>query len=161
VLVPAARAYLGAGREGEARRLAGRLASHWQAAPQAYGRLIEGEIELARGRPREAVRLFQEARALADTWLGRFDLGRASLALGAFPEAHADFDVCLQRRGETAAAFLDDVPTLRYLPPLHYYLGRAQQELKSPRAAESFRLFLETKARGDDPLVADAKSRVR
>jgi tetratricopeptide (TPR) repeat protein/predicted Ser/Thr protein kinase len=160
VLLPAARAYLAAGREADARRVAARLSEHWQAAPQSYAKLIAGEIELARGRPREALGHFQEARRLSDTWLGRFDLGRASLALGAFPEAHADFDACVQRRGEAAAAFLDDLPTLRYLPAVHYYLGRAQQELKSARAEDSFRLFLQIKARGDDPLVPDARARL-
>jgi tetratricopeptide (TPR) repeat protein len=160
-VVPAARVLAAAGRAGEAERIAASLAGQWQAAPQAYAKLIAGEIALRSGRAREALGRFQEAQRLSDTWLGRFDLGLAALALGAFPEAHADLDTCLSRRGEAAAAFLDDVPTFRYLPAVHYYLGRAQQELKSARAADSFRLFLEIKARGDDPLVPDARARLR
>jgi tetratricopeptide (TPR) repeat protein len=136
------------------------LGAHWQAAPQAYGKLVEGEAQLRRKQPREALRLFQEAQKLSDTWLGRFLQGVAYLELGAFPEAHADFDVCLKRRGEAAAVFLDDVPSFRYLPPVHYYLGRAQQALKSPQAAASYKLFLDIKARGDDPLAADARARL-
>jgi tetratricopeptide (TPR) repeat protein len=160
VLLPAARVYLAAGQEAPALRLAATLAAHWQPAPQAYAKIVEGEAQLRRRRPKEALRLFQEAQKLSDTWLGRFSLGRAALELGAFPEAHADLEACLKRRGEAAAVFLDDVPTLRYLPPVHYYLGRAQQELQSPQAAESYRLFLEVKARGDDPLVPDARARL-
>ena len=161
VLVPVARVYLAGGREASALKLASVLGANWQAAPQAYGKLVEGEAQLRRKQPREALRLFQEAQKLSDTWLGRFLLGRAYLDLGAFPEAHADFDVCLKRRGEAAAAFLDDVPSFRYLPPVYYYLGRAQQEMKSAQAPDSFKLFLDTKARGDDPLAADARSRLQ
>jgi tetratricopeptide (TPR) repeat protein len=161
VLVPAARVYLAAGQEAPALKLASTLAAHWQPAPQAYGKLVLGEARLSRGRAKDALRLFQEAQRLSDTWLGRFALGRASLEVGAFAEAHADFDACLKRRGEAAAVFLDDLPSFRYLPPVHYYLGRAQQALKSPQAAASYQLFLDVKARGDDPLVPDARARLR
>jgi tetratricopeptide (TPR) repeat protein/predicted Ser/Thr protein kinase len=160
VLVPAARVYLAAGQDGPALKLASTLAGHWQPAPQAYGKLVLGEARLRGGSAKEALRLFQEAQALSDTWLGRFALGRASLEVGGFAEAHADFDACLKRRGEAAAVFLDDVPTFRYLPPVLYYLGRAQQALKSPQAADSYKLFLDVKARGDDPLAADARARL-
>ena len=161
VAVPAARVYLAAGRPAAALKLASALGAHWQPAPQAYAKLIEGEAHLRSKRPREALALFQQAQKLSDTWLGRFDLGQGYLELRAFPEAHADFDACLKRRGEAAAVFRDDVPTFRYLPPVHYYLGRAQQELKSPQAADSYRLFLQVKSKGDDPLAPDARARPR
>jgi tetratricopeptide (TPR) repeat protein/predicted Ser/Thr protein kinase len=161
VLVPAARVYLAGGREAAALKLAATLGEQWQPAPQAYGKLIEAEALVRRQRAREALPLLQAAQQLSDTWLGRFDLGLTNLEAGAFPEAHADFDACLKRRGEAAAVFRDDVPSFRYLPPLHYYLGRAQQELKSPQAAQSYRQFLEVKARGNDPLVPDARARLQ
>jgi tetratricopeptide (TPR) repeat protein len=160
VLVPVGRVYLAVGQEAVALKLTSELGARWQPAPQAYARLLEGEAELRRKRPREALRLFLESQKLADTWLGRFDLGLAYLDLGAFPEAHTELDACLKRRGEAAAVFLDDVPSFRYLPPVHYYLGRAQQELKSPQAAASYQLFLQVKARGDDPLAPDARARL-
>ena len=100
---------------------------------------------------------------MSDTWLGRFALGRVYLEAGAFAEAYSELDACLKRRGEAAAVFLDDVPSLRFLPPVYYYLGRAQEGLKSPRAVESFKTFLAMKERGDgsDPLVADARRRLQ
>jgi hypothetical protein len=39
------------------------------------------------------------------------------------------------------ASSLDDVPTFRIIPPLYYYLGRAQEGLKSPAAADSYKTF--------------------
>ena len=144
-------------------RLASDLAGRLAEPPQAYAKLIEAESRLKRGRAREAIALAQEAHKRADTWLGRYVLGRAYLDAGAFTEAHSEFDACLRRRGEATAVFLDDVPSLRLLPPVYYYLGRAQEGLKSPRAAESFKTFLAMKEKSDgaDPLVADARRRMQ
>ena len=54
--------------------------------------------------------------------------------------------------------FLDDIPTYRFFPSAYYYLGRAQEGLNSPAAAESFRTFLAIKSKTDaDPLVEYAR----
>ncbi len=55
---------------------------------------------------RAAVGSFTEANDILDTWIGRFDLGRAYLELGAFTEADSEFDRCVKRRGEALALFL-------------------------------------------------------
>jgi len=140
-----------------AQSLAGRL----ETDPQAYAKLIDGEVELKRGRAADAVKLFREAQKLADTWFGRFDLGLAYLDAEAFTEAYSEFELCLKRRGEATAAFLDEVPTYRLVPPVYYYLGRAQEGLKSPAAADSYKTFLAIKEKsGEDPLVVDARRRI-
>ena len=91
----------------------------------------------------------------------RFLLGAAYLEAGAFAEAHSEFDLCTKRRGEAAVLFRDDSPTAWLVPPMHYYLGRAQEGLKSPGAAESYRAFLAIREKGgDDPLVTDARRRL-
>ena len=91
----------------------------------------------------------------------RFDLGRAYIDAREFPQADSEFELCLNRRGEATAAFLDEVPTIRLLPDVYYYLGRAQEGLKSPAAAESYKTFLNFKPSADkDPLVIDARRRV-
>ena len=132
-----------------------------QNEPQVYGKQIKGEIELKQGNYQEAIRIFREAQKLSDTWVGRFDLGRAYLEAGAFTEAHSELETCLKRRGEATAVFLDDIPTFRYFPPVYYYLGLAQEGLNSPAAAESFRSFLAIKEKCDGcPLVADAHRRL-
>ncbi len=157
----AARVYLGLGDESQALGLARLLETQLEADPQAYAKLIGAEAAIKRGRPREAVQLLVQARKLADTWLGRFDLGRAYLDAGAYPEADSELELCLKRRGEATAAFLNEVPTYRLVPSVYYYLGRAQEGLKSPAAKDSYQIFLSIKARSEsDPLVTDARRRL-
>ena len=107
--------------------------------PRSYAKLIEGEIALQAGDARQAIKVFGEANNLLNTWIGHFDLGRAYLEAGAFPEADSEFDLCIKRRGETMALFLDESPTFGYLPPVYYDLGRVREGMKSSGFAESYR----------------------
>ncbi len=160
-LYTAAEALLKAGKQQRALAIASQLGDQLEPELQHYGKLIEGEALLEHGRAREAVAKFEEGKRLADSWLLRFDRGRAYLALGAYTEAEADFENCLKRRGEASAVFLDDVPTFHYFPPVYYYLGRAQEGLHSANFGEAYKQFLAIKTKGDgDPLVADARRRV-
>ena len=70
-------------------------------------------------------------------------------------------DFCLKRRGEATALFLNDVPSYRFLPEAYYYMGRAQEGLKIPGAAETFKTFLRIREKGSaDRLVVDARKRL-
>jgi eukaryotic-like serine/threonine-protein kinase len=161
VLYRAAQVYIAAGQGAKAVQLMAPLAQRLEAGPQAYAKLIAGEAELKEGHAREALRTFQEAQKLADTWLGHLDMGRAYLDAGAFPEASTEFDICLKRRGEATSVFLDDVPSYHLLPDVFYYQGRAREGLHSPGAADSYKAFLSVKENGaGDPLVADAQRRI-
>ncbi len=161
VMFWAARTYEEMNQDAKALDIARQLSSRLEPDPQAYAKVIQGELELRHGRAREAVALFTDAQKLADTWLGRFDLGRAYIELGAFPQADSALEICLKRRGEATAVFLDENPSYHLLPPLYYYLGRAQEGLKSAAAAESYKTFLAIKTKSEsDPLVADAKKRL-
>ena len=156
-----ARIMIAAGKDDRARSLAATLGGRPAPEPQAYARLVEGEIDLGQGRVPEAIKKFHEAQAQVDTWLGHVSLGRAYLAAGQFTEAYSEFESCLKRRGEAASVFLDDLPTIRYLPQIHYYLGRAQEGLKIPAAKESYKKYLEIKILAkDDALAEDAKRRL-
>ncbi len=156
----AARALAAAGESDRARELASGLAAELQVEPQAYAKLIEGEVALQKGDPRQAIKTFSEANALLDTWIGRFDLGRAYLEAGAFPEADSEFDRCIKRRGEALALFLDEVPTYGYFPPVYYYLGRVREGMKSAGFAESYRTYLSIRSKtGEDPLLAEVRRR--
>jgi eukaryotic-like serine/threonine-protein kinase len=156
----AARAYVAANQEYKAQSIAQEMGSALEADPQAYGKLIEGEIQLKHGKPQAALKLFLESRKLADTWIGRFDAGRAYVEAGAFAEAGSELEVCIKRRGEATALFLDESPTYHLFPPVYYYLGRAQEGLNSPAAAESYRTFVSIKDAGRDPLLAYARRRL-
>jgi len=158
----AGRIYAGLGEAAKARELAAGLSSEVQAEPQAYGKLIEGETDLHSGGSKDAVKLFTEANGLLDTWIGRFDLGRAYLESGALTEADSEFDRCLKRRGESLALFLDEVPTYGYLPPVYYYQGRVREGLKNPGFAEYYKKYLDIRGKaGEDPLIAEVRHRER
>jgi tetratricopeptide (TPR) repeat protein len=161
VLYRAAQVFLAVGEQAQALRQVAPLAKRLESEPQVYVKLIEGESQLKRGKPREALVMFQEAQKLLDSWLGHFDLGRAYLDFGAFTEASSEFDVCLRRRGEATSVFFDDNPSYHWLPDVYYYQGRAREALKTPDAADSYRTFLSIKEKGEgDPLVADARKRL-
>ena len=101
-----------------------------------------------------------EANALVDTWIGRFDLGRAYLEAGAFPEADSEFDQCIKRRGEALSLFLDETPSYGYFPAVYYYVGRVRQGMGTKGFAESYQTYLSIRGKaGDDPLLSDVRKR--
>jgi len=161
VLFPAALIYIQAGREERASEIAMDLGGRLTQEPQAYAKLIEGEIKIKRGQMVEAINLFQESRNLVDMWLTHLSLGKAYLEADAFTEAYSEFEECLKRRGEASAIFLNDIPSYRYFPQVYYYLGRAQEGLGSTAASESYQKFLKIKQNGDgDWMVEDARKRL-
>jgi eukaryotic-like serine/threonine-protein kinase len=154
----AARTFVDAGELAKARTLSAALASEIQTTPRTYATLILGEAELKEHHPNLAIQLFIEAKNMSDTWLGRFDLGRAYLEAGAFTEADSEFDRCIKRRGEVLELFMDDVPTYSYLPVVYYYQGRDREGLKSPDFATFYRTYLGIRGQStEDPLLADIR----
>ncbi len=157
----AGRIYVEAGQAPKAQKLTAGLASELEAEPQAYAKIIDGDAAMKRGDPKAAIKLFTEANALLDTWIGRFELGRAYLDAGLFVEADSEFDRCVKRRGEAMELFLDNVPTFSYFPATYYYEGRVREGIKSPAYADSYRLYLSIRGNSNqDPLAADARKRL-
>jgi tetratricopeptide (TPR) repeat protein len=162
VRVLAARTLLEAGEVAKAQALADGLAHDIQPETQAYAKIILGDLALRRGENNDAIKMFTDANQLLDTWIGRFELGRAYLEAGLFVEADSEFDRCVKRRGEAVEIFMDNVPTIAYFPLVHYYQGRVREGLKSPGFAESYRAYLSIRNRaGEDPLIADTRRRLR
>ena len=156
----AARIFAAARQTERAQALAADLGAEVQLEPQTYSKLIEGEIALAGGDARKAARSFTEANNLLDTWIGRFDLGRAYLEAGALTEADSEFDRCIKRRGEALSLFLDQSPTFGYLPPVYYYIGRVREGLKSAGFQESYRTYLSIRGNaGEDPALPEVRRR--
>jgi eukaryotic-like serine/threonine-protein kinase len=157
----AARTFVDAGELPKAQKLAAGLASDILPEPQAYAKTIDGQASLKRGDRGEAIKDLTAANNLLDTWIGRFDLGRAYVEAGAFTEATSEFDRCVTRRGETLALFLDEVPTYGYFPSVYYYLGRAEEGLGSSGAANSYWKFVSIQDKGDGAAIfQDAKKRL-
>ena len=106
--------------------------------------------------------MFTGANQLLDTWIGRFELGRAYVEAGMFVEADSEFDRCMKRRGEALEIFQDSTPTFAYFPPIYYYQGRVREGLKSPGFAEPYHTYLAIRAKAkEDPLLADISRRIR
>jgi tetratricopeptide (TPR) repeat protein len=161
LLYPAAMVFLEAGKHDKAMELSQKLSQRLEPDPGAYGKLIDAEIQMKQKDYRGAIRTFQEAQKIADTWLGRFGLGRAYLEAGAFPDADTEIDACVKRRGEATAVFLDDEPSWRYYAPVDYYLGRVREGVQSPGAAEAYRNYLKGREKSaNDPLAKDAQKRL-
>lgn len=167
VVYPAALLSIAAGSPEAALEAAAALGEQLQPEPRAYGELIEGEVSLQAGDTQEAIAHIREAQQLLDTWLGHLTLARAYLQAEAYMEAHDELDICWERRGEATSAFFNDSPTLRYVPQVHYYMGRALEGMGSPAAADSYRIFLDIKAAAtvdpraaNDPMIADARRRL-
>ena len=157
----AARIFTEAKAFDKARELAKPMAAELAAEPQAYGKIIEGEIALKSGDARAAIKILTDANTILDTWLGRFALGRAYLEAGAYLQADSEFDRCVKRRGEALSLLLDEEPTFGQFPVAYYYQGRVREALKNPGSAESYGEYL--KIRGDsteDSLVPEIKKRL-
>ena len=135
----AASTYADAGEMSKAQKLETSLSSSLSSESQAYGKIIAGLIAVKKKDTNEAIRQMTAANNLLDTWIGRFELGRAYLEAGAFTEADAEFDRCLKRRGEAIELFDDNVPTYEYFPPVYYYEGRAREGMKSAGFADFIR----------------------
>jgi tetratricopeptide (TPR) repeat protein len=127
----AARTFVEAGAAERARPLVDALAREPQPEPRAYARIVEGLMALAANDAPRAIALIAEANGLLDTWIGRFDLGRAYFAARQFAQADSEFDRCIKRRGEALSLFLDEEPTYAYLPAVHAWQVRSREGLKA------------------------------
>jgi serine/threonine protein kinase/tetratricopeptide (TPR) repeat protein len=162
IVFSAALVYLNAGQDDKARSLQAELFKKPQPEPRVYAKLIGGEMSRARGDIGNAVNLFHEAKDSIDTWIGHFYLGLAYLDAEDYTAAYSEFETCIKRGGEAASVFQNDIPSYRYLSPVYYYLGRAQEGLGSEAASESYNKFLKVKEKddGSDPMVKDARRRL-
>ncbi len=164
VLVPAAHLLLQLGRDERAEEIGRQLAKMIPAQLRSYARVIAGDVELGRGNVPEAIDELQAAQKLHDSWFVHLRLGEAYEAAGQFPEAMAERELLVKRRGEATDVFFADTPSIRYLSPVYYQLGRAQEAVGGPDAARaSYQAYLTTREHADppDPLQADAAERVK
>jgi hypothetical protein len=140
--------------------LAASLSEELPVEPQAHGKIIEGLIALKAGQSREAIKILTEANSQLDTWFGHFDLGRAYLDAGGFPQADSEFDRCIGRRGETLS-LMGEGPSYGYFPPVYYYQGQVREQMKTASFADSYREYLKIRETStDDPLLKELRGRV-
>jgi serine/threonine protein kinase/tetratricopeptide (TPR) repeat protein len=155
-----ARIFVETGELARAKTLLDTLGAELQPEPQAFAKIIEGLLALKNGKTREALKPLTDSITLLDTWIGRFELGRAFFAAGAYTQADSEFDRCIKRRGEALSLFLDEDPTYAYLPPVYYYRGRVREELKTAAFADSYKAYLEIRGKStEDPLLQEVQKR--
>jgi serine/threonine protein kinase/tetratricopeptide (TPR) repeat protein len=161
-LLAAATVLLAVGDDKAAIAISARLTDDVAATRRTIAKLIDGEVLRAHGKPQQAMLAIQDALKLVDMPIGHYLMARAALDAKRFGEAYDELKLCMQRRGELTVG-ADDVPNYRYVPPLTYYLGRAQEGLGSPEARASYKAFLAMThdANPSDPLVADAQRRLK
>lgn len=153
-----ARNFIGAGEVAKAQKLASSLASETTLEPQAYAKIIEGDLALKRGDASGAIKALTEANKILDTWIGHYDLAKAYLEAGSFVEADAELDQCIKRKGESLELWLNNMPTSAYFPSLFYLQGRVREGLKSLGFADSYRTYLSIRGNsGEDPLIPEIK----
>ena len=159
---PAARVLLQAGEDAKARKIATGLDNTLQQQNRSYAQLIAGEIALRHKQLPTAVENLRAGQRLHDSWISHFLLGRAYIEAAHYPEALAEFETCKKRMGETTDLMFADTATLRYLPPLYYWLARAQEGAGMKSASqENYQLFLKLRGNSDpgDLLLNDARGR--
>jgi serine/threonine protein kinase/tetratricopeptide (TPR) repeat protein len=162
VLVPAALVLIDAGRVAEARKIGQTLDGMLQAETSAYADIINAQIAAHGDRYSDAITALRDSIKRHDTWFARFLLGRVYVETRHFPEAMAEFELALKRRGEATDPFFSDRPTLRNLPPLYYWLARAQEAVGASDARKNYDQYIKLRADADpiDPLVTDARARL-
>ncbi len=128
--VSVAMIYIQAGDLTSARAVADALTEQADVHSRAYGQMLKGMILESEGARTEAILAMREAITTADLWLIRYQIGKAYLRAGNYPEALDELTTLKVRHGEATSAFLDDMPTYRLLAELPYWIGRVQEELK-------------------------------
>ncbi len=132
-----------------------------QAQARSWWSIVQGESLLAQGEIVPAVDELNKAIELADLWRARLAKGKAYLKAGYHAEALADFEACLERRGEATVILLDDQPSINHIPELYYWMAQAQWGLGMKEAAtSSMETFLARRVGLKDPLSEDGRKRL-
>jgi tetratricopeptide (TPR) repeat protein len=158
----AARALIDAGEIAKAEQLATALEGKLQKQTKSLALMLRGDIAMKRNRLSDAVDAYRDAQKAHDSWISRLLLGQAYVEADHFPEALTQFETADKRASEATDLFDSDTTTLRYLPPLYYWLGRAQEGVGSSEAArKSYQRYVAVREHGDsgDALLADAGRR--
>jgi serine/threonine protein kinase/Tfp pilus assembly protein PilF len=162
VLFPAALVLIDTGRVADARKVAQTLDGMLQAQTSAYAMVIGAEIAAQDAKYSDAIEGLRDSIKRHDTWFARMLLGRVYIDAKHFPEAMSEFELALKRQGEATDAFFSDQPTLRYLPPVYYWLARSQEAMGVADARKNYEHYVSLRADASpaDPLVADARARL-
>ena len=120
-----------------------------QSQTTAYAGLIRGEIALERGRLAEGIEAFRRRKQAPQFVVQPVSARESLCGGGSLRRGLAELELCVKRRGEAADVFFYDMPTLHYLPPVYYWLGRAQEGVGSTAEARNSRTVPQPACRRD------------
>ena len=151
------------GRLDAAGEVAEKLRDKLRDVPRAYGDLLAAQVAWSHADYLEAIDLLNDVLKRSDMWYAHFVLGRVYLDAGLYPEAIAEFGLCLDRNGEAVAVFLDDIPTYHRLVEVHYWYARALQEIGQVEpAARAYQDYMDARdLAATDRSVAEARRRLK
>ena len=162
VLFPAALVLIEADKIAEAKKIGQTLDGMLQVQTSAYADIVTAEIAAHAEHYGDAITALRDSIKRHDTWFARVLLGRVYIDTKHYPEAMAELELAMKRRGEATDAFFFDTPTLRNLPPVYYWLARAQEAVGAADARKNYEQYVALRADADptDPLVTDARARL-
>ena len=134
-LVPSASVNAANGRYDNALAIAESYRKQLSPTARAYAALIDGINAFHQGEYILAIDTLRAASESADLWIVRYYLARTYLAAGYPAEASAEFDACIERRGEAGNLFFDDVPTWRYTASLQEWKEKASSAISELSAS--------------------------
>lgn len=135
-LIPAAEIYAANGQHDKAFAIAEQYRQKLGPA-RAYAKLIDGINAIHQQEFIIAIESLRSALEYADLWIVRYYLGQAYVGSGRTAAAIAEFELCIERRGEAAGMFFDDVPTWRYTASLGEWKQKAVDSLRASRTASN------------------------
>ena len=126
-----------------------------------YRVVVDTELAIQRREPSAVARFEAQLEKDRGPWFAHLYAGRLQLRTGDAAAAVKHFTWCLQHRAEGAAAYLDDVATIRYWADASYWAGMANETARNlPAATDSYKNFLAARAGATDQRTTDVRRRV-
>jgi eukaryotic-like serine/threonine-protein kinase len=128
--------------------------------PRAYRQLLVADSLRVSGRYEDALRAYDEAQGIMETWLARFGRARTFLAAGRYEEAEQELRACVAiASGVTNVYPASDGGSTRFLTLASYHLAAALDAQKKPEAREAYQAFLAREAGAQHEPLAEAARR--
>src|SRR5262249_53167924 len=123
--------------------------------------ISQAELAFRRGDASALTQLETQLVKDRGTWLAHFRAGLLRLRSNDPTAALEHLNWCVEQRHEAAAAFLDDVPTMRYWADLWYWSAVASEAIGDRQTASShYSNFLAPRANAHDARSEDVRRRL-
>jgi len=161
VLFRASMLLLAADKVTEAGAAIAQLPQTLQGSDLWYRRISEAYASAGRGDADAVTRFEKQLSENRGTWLAHLHAGLLRLRSGDARAALRHLNWTVEHRYEASAAYLDDVPTIRYWSDAWYWSGVANEMAGDRQAAKvRYESFLASRARASDGRTTEVRSRL-